>query len=537
MKRKIQLAVLVLGSALALSACGGEPKKTPVNKAESAASSAASSAVSEAADDDEAGVISEEELFYAESSAEDGIAEEEADYFAEEDYQTESEKLVSDTMENPFGEPVEVSVWEGIEMVPDTDGANYSTLSSYANNISLGYQILKDDCDSVEFLKESVKQAATMNMTYVNMDVESPVSTEDGASCTISFSGKGSTPFTTMYSLSKLSEGVWLKSEATWYRGTDMYGIDYTPDEKYIAMVKDAFGMTEGSGTPVELSPEDTEPDAKLHEFEISDERVGRKSFYVWEEDPYVMTAAEMDDSWYGDDDYEFVFSEIDSFPEEIADEDDYDFDMTDVTGSEAESYDENADFNWDEAWTESDAEWSESGAEWYDDGAYEDEDEGFVAYCSTGAKGVFVNAEMYLKPETGTMDDLMNEYIENLAYMGANSIKRSEVKTSDNAEWVTVQYGEEAEDAYTDLVLIHAFVWDDTVYTKMDIYFPTDADEKYLNEFMEAYGIDRQEASTEVEQMEFDYGFEDEMTDENGEAYSDVEFAVIGDEEVNAVG
>lgn len=523
MKKRIQTAVLVAAAALALTACG-EGGAAKGGKADSAAESA----VSEAADTaDEAA---------SESVAEEMIDDEEAEYFAEDDYATESEKLSAHTMENPFGDDPEVSVWDGIELVEDTDGATYSNLSSYANNISLAYEILKDDGDAVDLLKKAIKSAATENMSYVDIKTESARHDDSAAWCMMSFSGKGSMPYVTMFSLKKLDDGTALKSEATWYLGTDMYGIDYTPEEKYITMVKEACGIS-AKGDEIALSEADTEPDITLHEYEVTDSRVGRKSFYVWDEEPYVMTSEEMYDDTYDDSFYD------ESMPEEIYDEDDYDIDVSEFSDSEEEYWAESdaewvdSDFDWDAYWTESDAEWAESDAEWdYSDEAYEDEDDGFIAYCTTAARGVFVNSEMYLYTEDVNPDEIMDEYIDNLAFMGANELWRSDVKSSDNARWVSLRYGKEADEAYSGLTMVHAIVWDETAYTKMDIYYPTDASEERLNEYLNAYGIDLPEANTKVEQENVDYEMEDEIAYED-DVISGEEIVLDGDEEINAVG
>ena len=455
---------------------------------------------------------------------------EEEDYFMDEAYNTESEKLVGIEMENPFGGNTEALVWEDIEAVPDTDGETYSTLSSYANNISIAHEILKSEDDMETLLKSAIKQTATENMSYVNIVVESPRYTADRAWVLMSFSGKGSTPYAAMITFTRIDEDSVLRSAANWYLGMDIYGIDYTPEDKYLTIVKDGFGFSAADGEEAALTEEDKAPELNLHQYEISDSRVGRKFFYVWEEYPYVMSAEDMS---YDFSDFDF---EEESFPEDIADEDDYDFDLSGFEDTESDEEWEDDDYLWDAEYSDSeeDWEWDESDLDWSgldldDSDYYEDEDDSFIAYCSTGARGVFVNAEMYVLSEGETIEDLMEEYISNLPYMGARSLMRSEPQTEGNASWISVQFGEEADDAYTDLLLIHAFVWDDTTYTKMDIYVPSDANEECLEELLAAYGLGRPEAEIEVEQLSVDYDVEEEPIEYGFDASSEEEPVELG--------
>ena len=545
MKNKVIITALCLSASLMLSACGStaqtgsqtaaakeETATSAATQSEAAASDAAAkedtasaaaqedATASDAAEGDiaaaDAALEEEEE---ATSDAEDFYADEEADYFSEEDYVNTSEKLVDTNMENPYGDALSVKVWEGIEQVADSDGESYSTLSSYGNNISMDYEILQESGTYEELLKDQLKHIATDNMSFVNIDVENARYTDDAAWAVLSFSGKGTVDYGTLFSLKKLDDNTVLKSGASYYLGEDAYGMDYRPEDKYLDMVKEAYGISESEGTEYTPTAEDLTPDATLHKWEFTDSKVGNKFFYVWEEAPYVMTSDDMDMSWLEDMDY------TDSGAESMA-EDAF------IVDSDAE------DIFFEDA--SSDAEWAESGVEDSYDEFYSDEEENYVGYCSTSVRGVFVNAEMYAISDSTDIDRLMSEYVDDLGYNGADSLKRSEIMKSDdgNAQWVVTKYGEnEGDAAYQGLVLVHAVVKDENSYIKMDIYAPTDADMDRFNEYLSTYGLTMEEPTIDVEQVTFDDDFEDEeIPVEFGEESIGEEIGMFEEEE-NAVG
>ncbi len=526
MKNRVKTMILCLSAAMLLSACGGGAKNENESKApETASAVSEENAAADEADIDE---MEEDEVL---SYSEDPADIDEAEYFAEEDYVSTSESLIEEEMENPYGDNVKVNVWEGIENVQDTDGATYSTLSSYANNISVDYEILKASGAPEDVLKAQIRQAVTDNMGYVGIKAESARHTDSSAWVLLSFTGKGMTPYAQMLTVSNAGDGVMLKSSASYALGLDAYGIDSTPEDKYLTMVRDAFGISPTAGEEVSLSEEDTKPEISFHKYEFEDSRVGSKFFYVWENEPYIMTADDM--AAYDDYDFDYDESGAESMSDFIDLEDgEYDIELTESDldwGMDAGSYaewaeGEESDVEWADL-TDSDLDWymdTESGAEDYGDYSdYEEEEDNFIAYGSTSAAGVFVNMEMYVKSETDDIKAMMDEYVDGLVYMGANALKRSEVQTADGACWVVAKYGSAEEDpAYSDLTMIHAIIEDDDSYITFDIYAPSDCDSARLQEVYDAYGIADAEAKIEVEQESYDY--EDVEFDEDDMIYED---------------
>ncbi len=542
MKNRMKITALLLAAVLVLGACGRSAAKDDGGAGGSAAESvpAASS---------EAEVPEEEE---ADSYVEEPFTEEELEYFSGDNYTTTSEKLTDNSLENPFSDTeVAVSVWDGIEAVADTDGSTYSTLSSYANSISLDYALEEESGSPEEALRKQVKNTVNENMAYVGISADFARGNDDSAWVMMSFSGKGTMPLVKMISVRKIDDGTALRSTAMYSLGTDLYGTDYTPDETYLKMVMDALGISETDGEEIALTEEDLTPEVSLHRYEFEDSRVGTKYFYVWEDEPYVMTAADdtydasyedlfgaeswsesMAEDWYGGEDEDLMWEEADSMP----DEGEWEY----WTESGEDFYGDEE----DDVWTESgedfygdgeDDVWTESGEEFYgDDALYDDEEyedyydaaeDSYVGYASTSAQGVYVSAEMYMNDDPDIRTSLMDEYVENLSFMGASSLKRSEVRTSDNASWVAVRYGQDEEDeAYQDLVVIHAVVTDEDTYTSMDIYAPTDALPERLQEYLDAYGLDIPDTTIEVEQEAYDYEIDDEIYDEAGESFAEDE-------------
>ena len=470
MKKSLLLILTCAASAALLTACTG--KKEPE------VTSSASPAVE-----------SETESFYEELSE---IYDDTGDY---EMPTAESFKEVS--LENPFGDKaaLKVPVWDSdtAEVVTDTDGKTRSSLSNYANGIIIEHSLIEDDEDPESILRSEIKKEVTLRMGYTKVMSDSVRADDKRAWGLLSFSGVGNIGTAEAVSIEKVGEGVALKSTAFWYLGEDNTGIDYTPEEKYLTKVRDELGISKSAGSEVKLTDE-LVPDITLHPYEFSDETVGTKSFMVWEEEPEVVTASD-EEEYYSDDDIEMTDSWSESMWETVDGEETF------------------SDIDWEiEEYTESDAEWYDADTEsfeedWYDDEYYEDDSDQFVGYFSTNAQGVFVSGEMYVKSDKTDIAAMMDEYVEELAYNGANELKRSEIAKKGDATWVTVKYGNEGMESYRGLVLIHAVVSDDNTYTSLDIFMPTDASQERIDEYLKAYGltVDKAEIVGEQESYDFD--------------------------------